>query len=104
MMAKKIAEYRNQQAGAAGNTNQTGTQRTRLNAYKHGLTGQIRLFSAEEHEALHRLAESEDAGFDGAGTVEAPVALGDGLGELPLQIADGREGFDDGFSVFLEIP
>jgi hypothetical protein len=49
-----------------------------------------------------RLAESEDAGFDGAGAVEAPVVCGDGLGELPLEDADGGEGFDDGLAVFLE--
>ena len=52
--------------------------------------------------AFPRLAEREDAGFDGAGAVEAPVVFGDGLGELLLENADGGEGFDDGLAVFLE--
>jgi len=49
-----------------------------------------------------RLAESEDAGLDGAGAVEAPFVFSDGLGDLPLENAGGGEDFDDGLAVFLE--
>jgi hypothetical protein len=37
---------------------------------------------------IRQLAEREDAGFDGVGAVEAPVAFGNGLGELLFKIAD----------------
>jgi len=48
------------------------------------------------------LAESEDAGFDGAGAFQAPMVFGDGLGEFDLQRAHGFEGFADAGAVFLE--
>jgi hypothetical protein len=35
-----------------GPTSAQGKQRTRLNAYKHGLTGQIHLLTAAEHDAF----------------------------------------------------
>ena len=31
-----------------------GKHRTRLNAYRHGLTGQIHLLTADEHEAFNQ--------------------------------------------------
>jgi hypothetical protein len=34
---------------------------------------------------IRQLAESEDAGFEGAGAVEAPLVFGDGLGEFLLE-------------------
>ena len=48
------------------------------------------------------LAESEDAGFDGAGAFETPVIFGEGLGEIDLQRADGFEGFADAGAVLVE--
>jgi hypothetical protein len=51
---------------------------------------------------IRHLAESEDAGFDGAGAIEAPLVFGDGLGELLLENAERNEGFDDGLAMFLE--
>jgi hypothetical protein len=48
------------------------------------------------------LAESEDAGFAGAGAFETPVIFGYGLGEFDLQRTDGLEGIADAGAVFLE--
>jgi hypothetical protein len=48
------------------------------------------------------LAEGEDGVFQGTGVVEAPAALGDGLGEVGFESAFGGEGFADAVTVFLE--
>jgi len=47
-------------------------------------------------------AESEDGVFEGAGAVEAPVVLGDGLGEGGFEGTDGGERLPDGVAVLLE--
>ena len=47
-------------------------------------------------------AEGEDGVFEGAGAVEAPVVLGDGLGEGGFQSAEGFQIFADSFTVLLE--
>jgi hypothetical protein len=46
-------------------------------------------------------AESEGGGLDGAGALEAPVVVGDGLGDIALEVADGGESFEDNFAVLL---
>ena len=46
-------------------------------------------------------AESERAGLDGAGALEAPVVVGDGLSDIALEVTDGGEGFEDDFAVLL---
>jgi hypothetical protein len=51
---------------------------------------------------LTEYASSENAGFDGAGALEAPVVFGDGLGESGLQGAHGFEGFADAGAVVVE--
>ena len=48
------------------------------------------------------LAESEDAGFDGAGAFQAPMVFGDGLRKLDLQCAYGLEGFANAGAVLVE--
>ena len=48
------------------------------------------------------LASGEDAGFDGADTLEAPAIFGDGLGEIDFKGADGSEGGDDAIAVGVE--
>src|ERR1700722_6133386 len=48
-IARHYAEYPKEPTGP---TSAAGTQRTRLNAYKHGLTGQIHLLTAEEQTAF----------------------------------------------------
>ena len=37
---------------STGPRTDAGKQRARLNAYKHGITGQIHLFTPEEHQAF----------------------------------------------------
>jgi hypothetical protein len=59
---------------STGPTSDAGKQRTRLNAYKHGLTGQIHLLTAAEHEAF-------DAHCKGICEALAPV------GALEIDIA-----------------
>src|SRR5580658_9295453 len=59
---------------STGPNSETGKQRTRLNAYKHGLTGQIHLLTAAEHEAF-------DAHCKGICEALAPV------GALEIDIA-----------------
>ena len=39
---------------STGPRSQNGKHRTRLNAYRHGLTGQIQLLTADEHEAFDK--------------------------------------------------
>ena len=52
IVADYYAEFPKQSTGPAAPKSEPGTQRTRLNAYKHGLTGQIHLFTPEEHTAF----------------------------------------------------
>ena len=47
-------------------------------------------------------AEGEDGIFEGAGAVESPLVLGDGLGEIGLDGAGRSEGFADGVALHLE--
>ncbi len=49
--AQLIANVANAQKSSGPKT-ETGKHRTRLNAYRHGLTGQICLLTADEHEAF----------------------------------------------------
>src|SRR5262249_46673385 len=44
-------------------------------------------------------AEGESAGLDGAGALQAPAVVGDGLGNVALEVADGGEAFEDDFAV-----
>jgi len=46
-----------------------------------------------------RHAEGEGAGLNGAGALQAPAVVGDGLGDLALEVADGGEAFEDDFTV-----
>jgi hypothetical protein len=54
IVADYYAEFPKGSAGSVEIRTETGTQRTRLNAYKHGLTGQIHLFTPEEHTAFEK--------------------------------------------------
>src|SRR5580700_4869637 len=53
ILARHCAQFPKEPTGPAPKS-ETGTQRTRLNAYKHGLTCQIHLFTREEHTAFEQ--------------------------------------------------
>ena len=48
------------------------------------------------------LAESEDAGLDGAGALEPSMVFGDGLGEIEFERAYWCEGIADASAVLVE--
>jgi hypothetical protein len=66
---------------STGPTSEAGKQRTRLNAYKHGLTGQIHLLTAEEQAAFHTHCK---------GICEALAPVGDLEIDLAQSIAENR--------------
>jgi hypothetical protein len=66
---------------ATGPKTEAGKQRSRLNAYKHGLTGQIHLFTAEEHEAFEKHCQS---------IVDALAPVGPLEQQLAQSIAENR--------------
>jgi len=59
----------------------TGTQRTRLNAYKHGLTGRIHILTAAEQTAFDTHCK---------GIIEALAPVGALEVDLAQTIAEGR--------------
>src|ERR1700678_355795 len=70
-----------QPTGPGGPKTPAGKQRSRLNAYKHGLTGQIRIFTAEEHQAFDKHCQS---------TIEALAPIGDLEQQLAQSIAEDK--------------
>ena len=52
-IAQVTANIANAQKSTGART-EKGKHRTRLNAYRHGLTGQIQLLTADEHEAFDK--------------------------------------------------
>jgi hypothetical protein len=85
-MAKTMADFdahfpMTPPPGPTGTRTEAGKQRSRLNAYKHGLTGQIHLFSPEEHEAFEKHCQS---------IVEALVPVGILEQELAQSIAEDK--------------
>jgi hypothetical protein len=84
IVADYYAEFPKGTAGAivlGGPKTEAGKQRTRLNAYKHGLTGQIHLFTAEEQEAFEKHCQS---------IVEALAPVGILEQDLAQSIAEGK--------------
>jgi hypothetical protein len=77
-MAKTMAGFDAQfpfaPPGATGPRSEAGKQRTRLNAYKHGLTGQIHLFTPEEQEAFERHCQSIVEALAPVGILEQELA------------------------------
>src|ERR1700683_3422818 len=74
IVARHDAEFPKESAGPAGPTSQTGTQRTRLNAYKHGLTGQIHLLTAAEQTAFDAHCKSICEALAPIGALEIDIA------------------------------
>ena len=73
-IAKHYAEFPTAAHGPTGPRTEAGKQRTRLNAYKHGLTGQIHLFTAEEHAAFENHCQSVVQALAPVGILEQQLA------------------------------
>jgi hypothetical protein len=74
IIARHYAEFPKEPIGPGTPKTETGTQRTRLNAYKHGLTGQIHLFTPEEHAAFEKHCQSIVEALAPVGTLEHGLA------------------------------
>jgi hypothetical protein len=74
IVADYYAECPEEPMGPFTPKSQTGAQRTRLNAYKHGLTGQIHLFTPEEHEAFDKHCQAIVEALTPVGTLEQGLA------------------------------
>jgi len=74
IIARFDAEFPNQSPGPAGPGSQAGTERTRLNAYKHGLTGQIHLLTAAEQTAFDAHCKSICEALAPVGALEIDIA------------------------------
>src|SRR5580693_9374424 len=59
---------------STGPKTETGKHRTRLNAYRHGLTGQICLLTAEEHEAFDQHCTGIRESLEPVGALETELA------------------------------
>jgi hypothetical protein len=74
VMARFDAQFPVQRPGPTGPRTEAGKQRSRLNAYKHGLTGQIHLFTAEEHEAFEQHCQAYVQALAPIGILEQGLA------------------------------
>jgi len=59
---------------STGPRSQNGKHRTRLNAYRHGLTGQIQLLTADEHEAFDKHCTGIRESLEPVGALELELA------------------------------
>jgi hypothetical protein len=59
---------------SSGPKTEKGKHRTRLNAYRHGLTGQICLLTAEEHQAFDQHCTGIRASLEPVGALELELA------------------------------
>src|ERR1700723_142265 len=76
-VARHYAEFPDERPGSTGPAApkpKTGTQRTRLNAYKHGLPGQIHLFTAAEQTAFDAHCKSICEALAPVGALEIDIA------------------------------
>jgi hypothetical protein len=73
-IANHDAEFPGERTGPTGPRSAAGKQRTRLNAYKHGLTGQIHLFTGEEHAAFEKHCQSNVQALAPVGILEQELA------------------------------
>ena len=67
------ANFANAQKSTGPRTDK-GKHRTRLNAYRHGLTGQIQLLTADEHEAFDKHCAGIRESLDPVGALEIELA------------------------------
>src|SRR5580658_4651624 len=81
IIARHYAEFPKEPTGHAAPSSEAGTRRTRLNAYKHGLTGQIHLLTAAEQTAFDAHCKSICEALAPVGALEI---------DLAQAIAEGR--------------
>jgi hypothetical protein len=74
IVADYYAEFPKGSAGRVELRTEAGKQGSRLNAYKHGLTGQIHLFTPEEQEAFERHCQSIVEALAPVGILEQGLA------------------------------
>src|ERR1700722_4854389 len=91
IIARHYAEFPKEPTGATGPKTEAGKQRIRLNAYKHGLTGQIHLFTAEEQEAFDAHCKSVIEALAPIGTLEQQLAQAIAEGKWRLDRASAIE-------------
>jgi len=73
-IARHYAEFRKEPTGPTGPRTEAGKQRTRLNAYKHGLTGQIHILTAAEQTAFDAHCKSICEALAPVGALEIDIA------------------------------
>jgi hypothetical protein len=73
-IARHYAQFPKESAGATGPKTDAGKQRSSLNAYKHGLTGQIHIFTPEERSAFEKHCQSFVEALAPVGIVEQDLA------------------------------
>jgi hypothetical protein len=73
-IARHYAEFPKEPTGATGPTSDAGKQRSSLNAYKHGLTGQIHIFTPEEQTAFEKHCQSFVEALAPVGILEQDLA------------------------------
>jgi hypothetical protein len=75
ILARHYAEFPKEPTGPTGPRTEAGKQRTRLNAYKHGLTGQIHILTAAEHTAFDAHCQGICEALVPVGALELDIAL-----------------------------
>ena len=73
-IARHYAEFPKEPTGATGPTTDAGKQRSRINAYKHGLTGQTLLVTADEHDAFEKHCRAIVEALAPVGSLEQQLA------------------------------
>jgi hypothetical protein len=74
IVADHYAEFPKGSVGRVEFRTEAGKKGSRLNAYKHGLTGQIHLFTPEEHEAFEKHCQAIVEALVPVGTLEQDLA------------------------------
>jgi hypothetical protein len=74
IIARHYAEFPKEPTGATGPKTDAGKQRACINAYKHGLTGQIHLVTADEHDAFEKHCQAIVEALAPVGSLEQQLA------------------------------
>jgi hypothetical protein len=74
IIARHYAEFPKETPGPGAPASEAGTQRTRLNAYKHGLTGQIHILTAAEQTAFEAHCKGICEALAPVGALEIDIA------------------------------